>query len=137
MQVAICGLGRMGAGMARRAARGGHEVVAWNRTEAVATEIANEAENEGRIAVAEPIERLVGMMASPRHVVISVPSGAATDDMINQLATILEPGDVISTGTPEGVGHGRVPPVYLADGDVVEVEVEGIGVLRNRCAVVG
>ena len=95
MQVAICGLGRMGAGMARRAARGGHDVVAWNRTEAVATEIAGEAENEGRIAVAEPIERLVEMMAAPRHVVISVPSGAATDDMINQLATILEPGDVI------------------------------------------
>ena len=49
----------------------------------------------------------------------------------------LEPGDVISTGTPEGVGHGRVPPVYLAHGDVVEVEVEGIGVLRNPCTVVG
>ena len=48
MQVAICGLGRMGAGMARRAARGGHDVVAWNRTEAVATEIAAEPENEGR-----------------------------------------------------------------------------------------
>jgi 6-phosphogluconate dehydrogenase len=95
MQVAIAGLGRMGAGMARRAARGGHDVVAWNRTEAVATEIAGEAENEGRIVVAEPLERLVAMMAAPRHVVISVPSGAATDAMIEQLAGFLEPGDVI------------------------------------------
>jgi 2,4-didehydro-3-deoxy-L-rhamnonate hydrolase len=43
----------------------------------------------------------------------------------------LEPGDIISTGTPSGVGHGRKPPVYLHPGDTVEVEIEGIGVLRN------
>ena len=95
MQVAICGLGRMGAGMARRAARGGHDVVAWNRTESIAAEVAAEAGNGGRIAVAEPIERLAEMMGAPRHVVISVPSGAATDAMVDQLAGILEPGDVI------------------------------------------
>ena len=95
MQVAIAGLGRMGAGMARRAARGGHEVIAWNRTESVATEVAAEPENEGRIHVAEPIDRIVEMAASPRHVVISVPSGDATDAMITQLASILEPGDVV------------------------------------------
>ena len=95
MQVAICGLGRMGAGMARRAARGGHDVIAWNRTESVAAEVAAEPENEGRVAVAEPLERLVEMMAAPRHVVISVPSGEATDAMVEQLAGILEPGDVV------------------------------------------
>ena len=46
-------------------------------------------------------------------------------------STTLEPGTVILTGTPEGVGMGRKPPVYLKAGDVVEVEVEGIGILRN------
>ena len=44
----------------------------------------------------------------------------------------LEPGDIISTGTPEGVGLGRNPPEYLQNGDLVEAEVEGIGTLRNR-----
>jgi 2-keto-4-pentenoate hydratase/2-oxohepta-3-ene-1,7-dioic acid hydratase in catechol pathway len=44
----------------------------------------------------------------------------------------LEPGDLIFTGTPPGVGIARKPPVYLKDGDVVEVEIEGLGVLRNR-----
>ena len=44
----------------------------------------------------------------------------------------IEPGDIIATGTPEGVGLGRTPPEYLKDGDIVETEVEGIGVLRNR-----
>ena len=43
----------------------------------------------------------------------------------------LEPGDLISTGTPPGVGFARKPPVYLKDGDVMEVEVEGLGVLKN------
>ncbi|MGZ8475945.1 MAG: fumarylacetoacetate hydrolase family protein [Candidatus Limnocylindria bacterium] len=47
----------------------------------------------------------------------------------------LEPGDVIATGTPGGVGAFRDPPVFLADGDVVEVEIGGIGILRNRCRV--
>jgi 2-keto-4-pentenoate hydratase/2-oxohepta-3-ene-1,7-dioic acid hydratase in catechol pathway len=46
-------------------------------------------------------------------------------------AVRLEPGDVIATGTPAGVGIGRTPPVYLAPGDVVEVSIDGIGTLRN------
>lgn len=43
----------------------------------------------------------------------------------------LEPGDLIFTGTPPGVGFARKPPVFLKAGDVVEVEIEGLGVLRN------
>ena len=55
------------------------------------------------------------------------------DELIEFLSgsTTLEPGTVILTGTPEGVGMGRKPPVYLKPGDVVEVEIEGIGVLSN------
>ena len=44
----------------------------------------------------------------------------------------LHPGDVILTGTPEGVGFARKPPEFLRVGDVMEMEVEGIGTLRNR-----
>jgi 2-keto-4-pentenoate hydratase/2-oxohepta-3-ene-1,7-dioic acid hydratase in catechol pathway len=43
----------------------------------------------------------------------------------------LEPGDVIATGTPPGVGFARKPSVYLKAGDTTEVEIEGLGVLRN------
>jgi 2-keto-4-pentenoate hydratase/2-oxohepta-3-ene-1,7-dioic acid hydratase in catechol pathway len=46
-------------------------------------------------------------------------------------AFTLEPGDVIATGTPPGVGFARKPPVWLAPGDVMEVDVEGLGVLSN------
>lgn len=44
----------------------------------------------------------------------------------------LEAGDIIATGTPDGVGMARTPQEFLRDGDLVETEVEGIGVLRNR-----
>jgi 2-keto-4-pentenoate hydratase/2-oxohepta-3-ene-1,7-dioic acid hydratase in catechol pathway len=65
---------------------------------------------------------------------------ATTDMMIHsiprQIAYLsafipLEPGDVIVTGTPGGVGNKRTPPVFMRPGDVVEIEVDAIGVLRN------
>jgi 2-keto-4-pentenoate hydratase/2-oxohepta-3-ene-1,7-dioic acid hydratase in catechol pathway len=65
---------------------------------------------------------------------------ARTSDLIFDVPTLvayitaaitLEPGDLILTGTPEGVGVFREPKVTLADGDVVEIELDGIGVLRN------
>ena len=51
-------------------------------------------------------------------------------------AFTLWPGDVIATGTPSGVGVYRDPPVFLADGDEVIVEIDGIGSLRNTCRVI-
>ncbi|RME56575.1 MAG: DUF2437 domain-containing protein [Caldilineae bacterium] len=65
-----------------------------------------------------------------------------TDQMIFSVANLiafcsqaftLEPGDVIVTGTPHGVGLGRDPQVWMQDGDVVVVEIEKIGRLENRC----
>ena len=65
---------------------------------------------------------------------------ASTADMIFSVAhaisflsslMTLEPGDIIATGTPSGVGFKRTPPLFLQDGDIVEVEIEGIGQIRN------
>ena len=47
----------------------------------------------------------------------------------------LDPGDLVATGTPGGVGHARTPPRYLADGQVVVTTIEGIGALRNTVVV--
>lgn len=54
-------------------------------------------------------------------------------EFISQDLTLL-PGDIISTGTPSGVGFARHPPVFLKGGDVVEILIDRIGVLRNRVA---
>jgi 2-keto-4-pentenoate hydratase/2-oxohepta-3-ene-1,7-dioic acid hydratase in catechol pathway len=65
-----------------------------------------------------------------------------TSEMIFDIPTLIEfittaftllPGDLILTGTPHGTGAFREPQVFLSDGDVVEVEIEGLGVLRNPC----
>lgn len=65
---------------------------------------------------------------------------ANTNDLVFSVADLvffasevftLEPGDVIVTGTPAGVGFARKPPLFMKNGDICEVEVEGIGVLRN------
>jgi 2-keto-4-pentenoate hydratase/2-oxohepta-3-ene-1,7-dioic acid hydratase in catechol pathway len=66
-----------------------------------------------------------------------------TSDMIYPVEAIIEwaskgmtllPGMIIATGTPEGVGFARTPPEFLQPGDVMETEVEGVGLLRNRIA---
>lgn len=66
---------------------------------------------------------------------------ASTSDMVFNVARLvsilseamtLEPGDVIVTGTPAGVGMARKPPLFLKHGDVCEVEIENIGILTNR-----
>ncbi|HZR44023.1 MAG TPA: fumarylacetoacetate hydrolase family protein [Ktedonobacteraceae bacterium] len=62
-----------------------------------------------------------GMMVFPIKTIISVLSQGIT----------LEPGDIIATGTPSGVGFSRKPPEFLQPGDIMETEVEHIGVLRN------
>ncbi|NTU79389.1 MAG: fumarylacetoacetate hydrolase family protein [Chloroflexales bacterium] len=65
---------------------------------------------------------------------------ANTSDMIFDIPTCiatltqgmrLEPGDIIATGTPSGVGMGRTPQRWLRAGDMIEIEIEGVGVLRN------
>ena len=69
-----------------------------------------------------------------------VMQNANTRDMIFDIATLvatiseamtLEPGDIIVSGTPAGVGFARKPPVWMKDGDVCEIEIEGVGTLVN------
>ena len=74
-----------------------------------------------------------------------VKQDGSTADMIFGVAELiaylsraftLEPGDMILTGTPAGVGKAQDPPQYLGDGSVVSVEIEGIGKLTNRCCLI-
>ena len=56
---------------------------------------------------------------------------AKTIEVISEFST-LHPGDMIAMGTPPGVGHARTPPVFMKDGDIIEIEIERIGTLRSR-----
>ena len=68
---------------------------------------------------------------------------AQTADLIFDMATLIEtcsrgitllPGDVIATSTPAGVGMGMKPPTFLKNGEVVRIEIDGLGVIENRFA---
>jgi len=70
----------------------------------------------------------------------TVVQSASTNDMVFSVARLisilseaitLSPGDLIVTGTPAGVGMARKPPLFMKQGDVCEVEIEGIGILTN------
>ena len=71
----------------------------------------------------------------------AVVQNGSTDDMVFSVARLisilseaitLSPGDILVTGTPSGVGAARKPPLFMKHGDVCEVEIEGIGILRNK-----
>jgi 2,4-didehydro-3-deoxy-L-rhamnonate hydrolase len=79
------------------------------------------------LRVVQRLNDTVLQEGSTRDLIFDVPALVA----YISAALTLEPGDVILTGTPEGVGFFREPKVALSPGDVVEVEIEGIGKLRN------
>ena len=71
--------------------------------------------------------------ASTRDMIFDVPTLIAH---VSEFMTLL-PGDVLSTGTPGGVGFGQVPPVFLSAGDRVEYSISGLGEARQRVEAEG
>jgi 6-phosphogluconate dehydrogenase len=94
MELGLYGLGRMGANMVVRLVRGGHRVVASNRSSAPV----DEAAQQGAIP-AYTLEEMVGKLEqSPRIVWLMVPAGQVTDDTLTHVLTLLKPGDIIIDG---------------------------------------
>ena len=89
--------------------------------------VINEISDPQNLNITTRVNGQTLQQGNTRHMIFSV---AQMISFISQLMT-LEPGDIIATGTPEGVGFKRTPPIFLKDGDVVEVEIEKIGTLRN------
>ncbi|MGX5682272.1 fumarylacetoacetate hydrolase family protein [Schumannella luteola] len=79
------------------------------------------------IGVATTVDSEVRQDSRTSDLVFSVPQLVA---YLSRIVTLF-PGDLIFTGTPEGVGLGHTPPLYLSDGQVVETSIEGIGTLRH------
>jgi 6-phosphogluconate dehydrogenase len=95
MEIGMLGLGKMGANMARRLARGGHRVVAYNRSPDKALSLAAEEPN---VVVATTLPELAAQLTPPRTVWVMVPAGDATEEVIAALLEILAPGDTIVDG---------------------------------------
>ncbi len=89
---------------------------------------ADEVEDPHDLDVTLRLNGAIMQQSNTRHFIYTLPEIIT---YVSQVCTLL-PGDLIFTGTPDGVGLGRKPPVYLRDGDVTEVEISGLGILRNR-----
>lgn len=88
---------------------------------------ADEIVDPGRLAIRSWVNGETWQESNTADMIWDVPTLIA---FVSQSIT-LEPGDVIATGTPAGVGHFHDPPRYLADGDVMACEIEGIGLISN------
>lgn len=84
-------------------------------------------ENPNNLAISTRVNGVTVQQSNTRDMIFDV---ARLIEFLSG-STTLETNTLILTGTPEGVGMGRKPPLYLKPGDVVETEIEGIGVLRN------
>jgi 6-phosphogluconate dehydrogenase len=93
MQFGLIGLGRMGGNIARRAMRGGHACVAYDRDHEAVAKLAA----DGAIG-ADAIDDLVAKLAAPRVIWIMLPAGRATEDTVTDLAGRLQPGDTVIDG---------------------------------------
>nr|HMP18617.1 fumarylacetoacetate hydrolase family protein [Gemmatales bacterium] len=88
---------------------------------------ADEIPDAHRLAIALRLNGVTMQQSNTEQLIFSIPKLIA---YVSQVVT-LHPGDLIFTGTPPGVGDARKPPVYLKPGDVVEVEIEQLGLLIN------
>lgn len=88
---------------------------------------ADEVPNPHQLGIRLKLNGQTMQNSNTRQMIFTV---GATLAYLSQVFT-LEPGDLVFTGTPPGVGFARKPPVYLRAGDVVEVEIDGLGLLRN------
>ena len=88
----------------------------------------DEVPDPGNLRIALRLNGETMQDSTTRQLIFSV------EELVSYVSGVctLTPGDVIFTGTPPGVGMARTPPVFLKDGDVAEVEIENLGVLRNR-----
>ena len=90
MQIGLFGLGRMGANMARRWKRDEHDIIVCNRSKGPIDELMAEG-----LSGVYTIEELIAALKPPRAIWVMIPSGAPTDEMIQKLLTLLQPGDAI------------------------------------------
>jgi len=87
----------------------------------------NEIPDPGKLSIRTTLNGQVMQDSNTHFMIFDIPYIIS---YISQIAT-LEPGDIILTGTPEGVGFAQTPPRFLKEGDTVSVEIEGIGTLTN------
>jgi 6-phosphogluconate dehydrogenase len=136
MQLGVIGMGRMGANIARRLMRGGHQCVVWDRDAKAVGEVAK----DGATAASDPAD-LVAKLAGPRAVWVMLPAGAPTEETVTELGKLLKPDDIAIDGGNSFYRDDIRRAKALAEKGITYVDVGtsgGVwGLERGYCMMVG
>jgi 6-phosphogluconate dehydrogenase len=136
MQIGLIGLGRMGMNMGRRWIKGGHEVVAFNRTYAKTEELAKDGAKP-----AKTMKDMVTALKTPRIVWLMLPAGAATEEHLKEVMDLLSPGDLVVDGANNYFKDDLKHAEWLKKKDIrfVDAGVSGgiWGLKLGYCTMVG
>jgi 6-phosphogluconate dehydrogenase len=119
MQLAMIGLGKMGANMSRRLIQGGHEVVGYNLDADVTNQLAAEVGLMPAFSLAEVVAKLT----APRTAWVMVPAGKPTESVVTELATLMQPGDLIVDGGNSNYKETMRRAAMLAEKEIQFVDV--------------
>jgi len=136
MRIGMVGLGKMGGNMSRRLVRGGHEVVAFDLNAATVAEF----QKEGMMGATE-LKSFVAQLEKPRVAWLMVPAGDATEGMVNKLAALFEPGDILIDGGNSYFKDDVRRAIALREKGIQYVDVGtsgGVwGLERGYCLMIG
>jgi 6-phosphogluconate dehydrogenase len=144
MKIGIAGLGKMGGRMAEKLVKEGQDVVVWNRTHEKAVALADKLQGSQNIKVADSIEDLVRAIPAPRVVLTMLPAGDATEELLSEVAKLLQKDDIVpildslakSKGGHEYFGEGGAGHFVKMVHNGIEYPImqalgEGFGVMAN------
>ena len=136
MQIGIVGLGKMGMNMARRLLRGGHKVLAYNRTAAKTEELVG----EGAVPCYS-LEEMNEKLSTPRVVWLMLPAGQAVDDHLQSLTSLMSPGDIVIDGGNTHYKDDQRRAELLANNEIhfLDIGVSGgiWGLSVGYCMMIG
>jgi len=137
MRIALIGLGKMGANMARRLLRNDIEVVGYNRS----AEIVRQLQNEEKLIPADSLEQAVTQLPTPRIVWLMLPAGDVTEQTLQALPSLLEPGDIVVDGGNANYHDSQRRAAMLAEQQIGFVDAGtsgGVwGLSEGYCMMVG
>jgi 6-phosphogluconate dehydrogenase len=137
MRIALIGLGKMGANMARRLLRNGIEVVGYNRS----ADIVRQLQKEENLIPADSLEQAVARLPTPRIVWLMLPAGDVTEQTLQALPALLEPGDIVVDGGNANYHDSQRRAALLAEQQIGFVDAGtsgGVwGLSEGYCMMVG
>ncbi len=132
MKLGFIGLGKMGSRMAEKLINEGHEVIAWNRSPEPAQQLKANVSNAQNVTIAADVKELVAKLSSPRIVILMLPAGEATENLLEELKGLVSPDDIVIDGSNS---HYQETDKHQQQFNAISARFLGMGVSGGIVAV--